>query len=62
MQPRRHGPRPATSWRAATCRSECSAVGTVEATDEAAAIEKAAAEFKVSATRLLAMTRRKGQT
>jgi hypothetical protein len=32
-------------------------LGNVEATDEAAAIEKGAAEFKVTATRLLAVRR-----
>jgi hypothetical protein len=33
-------------------------LGTVEAADEAAAIEKAAAEYKVPATKLIAVQRR----
>jgi hypothetical protein len=46
-------PKPAT-W---TISAKAVRLGTVEAADEATAIEKAAAEFKVPANRLMALRR-----
>jgi hypothetical protein len=44
-------------WNVYKIASKAVWLGTVEAPDEAAAIEKAAAEFKVPATKLMAIRR-----
>jgi membrane-bound lytic murein transglycosylase B len=49
-------PRP-TTWTIYKIAAKAVRLGTVEAADEASAIEKAAAEFKVPATRLMAVRR-----
>jgi hypothetical protein len=49
-------PKPKT-WTIYKIGAEAVRLGTVEAPDEAAAIEKGAAEFKVPATRLMALRR-----
>jgi hypothetical protein len=45
------------NWKVYKFASKALRLGTVEAADEAAAIEKGAAEFKVPANRLMAMRR-----
>jgi hypothetical protein len=50
-------PKPAT-WNIYTFASKAVWLGIVEAPDEATALEKAAAEFKVPAERLMAIRRR----
>jgi len=49
-------PKP-TTWTIYKIAAKAVRLGTVEAADEATAIEKAAAEFKVPATRLMAVRR-----
>jgi hypothetical protein len=49
-------PKP-TTWTIYKIASKAVRLGTVETADEATAIEKAAAEFKVKATRLMAVRR-----
>jgi membrane-bound lytic murein transglycosylase B len=49
-------PKPA-SWNIYKIAAKAVRLGTVEAADEATAIEKAAAEFKVPANRLMAIRR-----
>jgi hypothetical protein len=49
-------PKP-TIWNVYKIASKAVWLGEVEATDEAAAMEKAAAEFKVPVTRLMAIRR-----
>jgi hypothetical protein len=49
-------PKP-TSWTIYKIAANAVRLGTVEAMDEAAAIERGAAKFKVPATRLLAVRR-----
>ena len=49
-------PKP-TTWTIYKIAAKAVRLGTVEAADEATAIEKAAAEFKVPATRLRALRR-----
>ena len=51
-------PKPTTSWTVYKIAAKQTWIGTVEAPDEAEAIEKAAAEFKVPATKLHAVPRR----
>jgi hypothetical protein len=45
------------NWKVYKIASKAVWLGDVEATDEAAAMEKAAEEFKVPATRLMALRR-----
>jgi hypothetical protein len=49
-------PKPKT-WTIYKIGTKAARLGTVEVPDEAAAIEKGAAEFKVSATRLMVIRR-----
>jgi len=51
-------PRPPTSWNIYKVAKKATWLGTVEASDAATAIEKAAAEFKLHTRRLLAVARR----
>jgi hypothetical protein len=49
--------RPSTTWTIYKIAARQERLGIIEAVDEAAAIEKGAAEFKVPANRLLAIRR-----
>jgi hypothetical protein len=46
-----------TTWTICKLAAKAERLGTVEAADQATAMEKAAAEFKVPATRLMAIRR-----
>jgi hypothetical protein len=50
-------PQKPTSWNIYKAAAKAVWLGTVEAADEAAAIEKAAAEYKVPAAKLIAVRR-----
>jgi hypothetical protein len=50
-------PPKATTWTVYKLAAKAERLGTVEAPDEATAIEKGAAEFKVPANRLMAIRR-----
>jgi hypothetical protein len=52
-----HSSRPILTHRKETGTAKAVRLGTVEAPDEAVAIEKAAAKFKVPATKLMAIRR-----
>jgi hypothetical protein len=54
MANKREPPKP-TTWTIYKIAAKAVRLGTVEAADEGTAIEKAAAEFKVPATRLMAV-------
>jgi hypothetical protein len=51
-------PKPTTSWSVYKVAKKAVWLGTVEAPDKSAAIEKAAQEFKIEAWRLYAVPRR----
>jgi hypothetical protein len=54
---RKPEPTKPTSWNIYKAAAKAVWLGTVEATDEAAAIKKAAAEYKVLAAKLIAVRR-----
>jgi hypothetical protein len=57
-RPSRQQPPPISSWGIFRAAAKAKPLGTVEAADEAEAIEKAAAQFKVLASTLIAVRRR----